>query len=376
MPTRSVLSVVILGLVLASGRSSPASDETVNPDLILRSLIKLERELSGATSAGEKESISNSILEIGRPLTTGVMSPSSAGSVATALKTHATLPSEQRGYHGFWLLRALAAVHADDEQSGKEAASVLQKLRTAKSAKASEIDVMAALNVKGWLFADDPANATKSMPFVNSLGMTFVPVSGTSVVFCMWDTRVKDFDEYVQAVGVRRDKPRFRQTEEHPVVNVSWEDATAFCDWLSNKEGRTYRLPTDLEWSAAIGLDGESGRTPDDRDGRAPGYPWGSKWPPPIEVGNYSPSMHIDNYPQTSPVGSFRPNQFGLFDMGGNVMQWCQDWYDSDRENRVMRGSSWYSAGAETLRSSGRGSAAPRHRNEFLGFRVVMLIRK
>ena len=120
-----------------------------------------------------------------------------------------------------------------------------------------------------------PTNA-----FVNTLGMPFVPVPGTDVQFSMWETRVKDYAAYAAAnagvdagVDARWKKPfgdRFKQEDTHPVVNVSWEDANAFCAWLTKKElaagkikaGQKYRLPTDAEWSVAVGLGKEKGDTP------------------------------------------------------------------------------------------------------------------
>ena len=105
-----------------------------------------------------------------------------------------------------------------------------------------------------------PANA-----FVNTLGMPFVPVKGTEVAFCIWETRVKDYAAYAAAnAGVDGNwkKPGFQQEDTHPVVNVSWNEAQAFCAWLTKKElaegkikvGQKYRLPTDAEWSVAVGL--------------------------------------------------------------------------------------------------------------------------
>ena len=79
------------------------------------------------------------------------------------------------------------------------------------------------------------------------LSMKFVPVPGTNVLFSVWETRVKDYQAFCDATGRSWEKPTFSQTDEHPAVNLNWEDAKAFCKWLSGKEGKTYRLPTDHE---------------------------------------------------------------------------------------------------------------------------------
>ena len=86
------------------------------------------------------------------------------------------------------------------------------------------------------------------------------------------------------------------QANTHPVVNVSWEDANAFCAWLTKKElaegkitaSQRYRLPTDAEWSVAVGLGRETGSSPEEKDaGVKDVYPWGNQWPPPKAAGNY-----------------------------------------------------------------------------------------
>jgi len=211
---------------------------------------------------------------------------------------------------------------------------------------------------------------------VNSLGMKFVNVPGTSVKFCIWDVRVQDYRAYAEAnagADASWKNPGFAQGDTHPVVKVSWNDAKAFCDWLSRKEGKTYRLPTDAEWSVAVGLQGESGSSPAEKDGKIEGvYPWGAQWPPPNGAGNYAAGLGVDNFANTSPVGSFAANQFGLYDMGGNVWQWCEDWYDSDQRYRVLRGASWYYIDPGRLLSSCRGINTPGDRYSFIGFRVVL----
>lgn len=186
--------------------------------------------------------------------------------------------------------------------------------------------------------AVDSHRSASAVPYVNSLGMGFVPVpirggpaDGKTVLFCIWETRVLDYAAFVQATGSRWTKPAFEQTDEHPAVSASWEDARAFCRWLTEKEraagllggNRAYRLPTDHEWSCAVGI-GERENTrssPEGKDGKIKGmYPWGTRWPPPMESGNFGEEeLARELWEQTAPVGSFAPNGRGLFELGGNV---------------------------------------------------------
>ncbi|WP_395746279.1 SUMF1/EgtB/PvdO family nonheme iron enzyme [Prosthecobacter sp.] len=212
--------------------------------------------------------------------------------------------------------------------------------------------------------------------FENSLGMKFVPVPITkekTVLFSVWDVRVKDYRTYATDQGVGMVAPSFAQTAEHPVVNVTWEEARAFCQWLSKKEGKSYRLPTDVEWSCAAGLTQESGDTPRERAENAAGaFPWGNEWPPPAGAGNYDVSLRVDDSPHTSPVGAFPANALGLSDMGGNVWQWCEDWDEPGiKTDHVLRGGSWGDSAKGNLLSSCRG-VRPAHRDECIGFRVVL----
>lgn len=219
--------------------------------------------------------------------------------------------------------------------------------------------------------------------WTNILGQIFVPVPGTAVLFCIWDTRVQDYHAYVES-GFHRElpKPDFEQGPTHPVVNVSWEDAQSFCSWLSQQEhqiGRLrpeqrYRLPTDEEWSTAVGLEKEPGTTPAEKNGKVKDvYPWGKQWPPPAGAGNYNPLLDVDNYMYTSPAGSFAANAYGLFDMGGNVWQWCVDWSDSGQKSRVLRGASWAFNDPADLLSASRAWNPPDDRNDNSGFRCVLV---
>jgi formylglycine-generating enzyme required for sulfatase activity len=285
---------------------------------------------------------------------------------------------------------------------------------------AGVVTVLALVGVAAIYFFHPPVittpleRATKDHPWVNSLGMKFVPVAGTKVLFSIWDTRVEDFRAFVdgdhydatgkdatgkmwsltkdgfQQRGATWKEPGFKQDPTHPVVGVSWDDAEEFCKWLTNKErdsgpkGMYYRLPTDHEWSVAVGLDSEPGNTPEE-------YPWGKGWPPPKGSGNYAgeevkngdwprdwPSYlkvidgYNDGYPRTSPVGQFAVNKNGLYDMGGNVWQWCDDSYNSENKERVSRGASWGDGTAERLLASFRWNLTSGVRYSRVGFRCVV----
>jgi len=227
-----------------------------------------------------------------------------------------------------------------------------------------------------------PARATRNTPFVNSLDMRFVPGGTTNVLVSIWQTRVKDYETYAEATGTYVREAPFRQGPDHPVVNVNWHDAEAFCTWLTHKEreeGRigpnaVYRLPTDAEWSSAARLPREQGATPAEKSERIRDvYPWGGGMPPTRNSGNYHPDFNADNFEHTAPVGSFRPNQFGLYDIGSNVWEMCDDWYDpATRRERVIRGSSFITTNESWLLLSSRRGSQENHRSEFHGFRVVL----
>jgi formylglycine-generating enzyme required for sulfatase activity len=235
-----------------------------------------------------------------------------------------------------------------------------------------------------------PANPNGA-EVVNSLGMKFAPVG--DVQFAVYLTTRKDFEAFAAATGLKSDSwrnPGFKQEADHPVVNVTWREAEAFCKWLTEKErkagllksGEIYRLPTDVEWSKAVGLPAESGATPEERDMGVPDvYPWGRQWPPPADAGNYAgeetqteipiPSYN-DGYANTSPVGKFRANEFGLYDMGGNVWQWVSDYWNSENRAKTLRGGSWYNGAIPlSLLSSCRISSSPDTLHDTYGFRIV-----
>lgn len=232
-------------------------------------------------------------------------------------------------------------------------------------------------------------------PWTNSLGMKFVPVG--EVRMSIWETRVQDYDAFCRATGRAQAVLDFAQTPADPVVKVNWFDAVAFCKWLTEKErdentiepAQFYRLPTDAEWSAAVGLANETGATPEARDGAIRNeYPWGRQWPPPSSgAGNYADKSarrrggtvienYADNFAQTSPAGSFRPNALGIYDLGGNVWEWCEDGYKgggSGRDWGVLRGGSWATSSRTELQSSYRNVVDRAERDVIYGFRCVLV---
>jgi formylglycine-generating enzyme required for sulfatase activity len=222
------------------------------------------------------------------------------------------------------------------------------------------------------------------------------------VLFSVWDTRVQDYEAFVKETKHEWPKPEFEQGPTHPAVNVSWEDAQAFCTWLTDRERKagkfgmneSYRLPTDHEWSCAVGVAEreDAAKLPTQKSGKIANiYPWGTQWPPPNGAGNYAgeelrPAIaagtlgyikeviagYNDGFVNTSPVGSFAVNEAGLYDIGGNVWQWCEDWSDKEQTHHVLRGAAWEIASQGYLLSSGRGAEFSSRRYRTRGFRCVV----
>lgn len=179
--------------------------------------------------------------------------------------------------------------------------------------------------------------------------------------------------------------PGFDQTERDPVVQVSWEDAVAFCAWLSKKESRAYRLPTEAEWEYCCRAGTQTrfpwGDTEGGGEGRANVSDQDYKRAYPYEPG-YFP-FH-DGFVFTSPVGTFKESLFGLYDMIGNVNEWCNDYYGPYNaagpvdpkgpptgKLRVVRGGSWDSW-PPFCRSASRNRRSPRAYNAAIGFRACL----
>ncbi len=214
---------------------------------------------------------------------------------------------------------------------------------------------------------------------------------------------------YLTADNVRGPNPEgnwknnlFEQGDDHPVVSISWNDAIAYCDWLSSKTGLNVTLPTEAQWEkAARGTDGRT-------------FPWGED--PPTEttanfaditfVETYGSERRIDpyvtedgirdGYAETSPVGNYADgaSPYGVMDMAGNVWEWCFDYYDAayyavaqmrnpqgpaDGGDRVNRGGSYDNwsgfgspEGGHNLRSAERTGNEPDSSDDHMGFRIAV----
>jgi tetratricopeptide (TPR) repeat protein len=198
-----------------------------------------------------------------------------------------------------------------------------------------------------------------------------LPVPGASILLSKTELTVGEWKLYLKAEGLPAwEQPapnEFAQSDDHPVVKVSWYGAVKFCEWLSQVSGRTWRLPNNSEWEAAVG------KTK---------FPWGDYFPPKQEDGNYRiredggddrSGAGIDGVRGTASVGSFKANPLGFLDLGGNVSEWVGDGFDaSDKKaRRIYRGGCWYD-GRSRVEVSEISSYAPADWSLLIGFRLAL----
>ena len=196
-------------------------------------------------------------------------------------------------------------------------------------------------------------------------------VSIESFEMSKYEVTFEEYDVFTDATGRKRVNDRGWGRGRRPVINVYWEDAVAYTQWLSSQTGKNYRLPSESEWEYAA------------RAGSTTKYSWGND----IGVNRancYSCGSQWDNK-QTAPVGSFSANAWGLHDMHGNVKEWVQDCWSRNYKGTPADGSAWDTEGCiyrrlrggawlslpRNLGSAARNLEFPCYQSRFLGFRVV-----
>ncbi|RNC86379.1 MAG: hypothetical protein ED556_08790 [Winogradskyella sp.] len=175
-------------------------------------------------------------------------------------------------------------------------------------------------------------------------------------------------------------KPEWGWIDNHPIINTSWNDATAYIKWLNKEMNETYRLPTEAEFEYVIRNGGEKGV-----------FPWGNGNPTNENLADEAFKSktsrtniwegHNDGFAYTAPVGSYEPNKLGVYDINGNIWEWCSDWYDAYTskkssnpkgakisKNKVGRGGS-YNADPWHSRSASRAFVEPTFKRP--GFRLA-----
>jgi formylglycine-generating enzyme required for sulfatase activity len=196
--------------------------------------------------------------------------------------------------------------------------------------------------------------------FVNSLGMQFVQLPASDAWLGVWETRVADYEAFANATTNDWQAAWFQDTDRHPAVNVQWDDAQAFCAWLSQRERESglltanegYRLPTSREWTAALG---QAEAT---------------------DNGNFGPKLGADSFERTSPVGSFPGNALGLHDLRGNVWEWCTAWPSEEGIGRILRGGGWRDETPDLLAPDRELIVTPKVSAEDYGFRCVLVLKR
>jgi formylglycine-generating enzyme required for sulfatase activity len=215
---------------------------------------------------------------------------------------------------------------------------------------------------------------TNELP-VHKVTLDSFYISKTEITF-------DQFDKFCDALG--RDKPNDEGwgRGDRPVINVSWYDARDFCAWLSMKTGQEIRLPTEAEWEYAAREGGERVRF---GNGKLIANPQEINYNG-DEKNKKSYSISGENRQKTMPVATFEANAIGIFDMAGNISEWCLDWYDTDYYSyspsrnpvgsksetfyRVIKDGS-FGCSADGLRVSVRYLSTPDGRYNDVGFRIV-----
>ena len=239
----------------------------------------------------------------------------------------------------------------------------------ALNSQGRQYEAMAFGKELGDFWKDRKKDPSALPELVKRLEAKLLPVPGTEVLLSKTEFTVGEWKLYLRAEGLpdwQQPEKDWVQTDEHPVVKINWNKAREFCEWLSAKTGKEWRFPTNLEWDAAVGNSA---------------YTWGDYYPPKWDDGNYAiledgkedpKKIGVDGILGTAPVGSFKPNALGFYDLGGNAVEWMWDGFDAKdpKSLRVLRGGDWRH-GADSARSAYRDGYTPTAASNRDGFRVA-----
>jgi formylglycine-generating enzyme required for sulfatase activity len=202
-----------------------------------------------------------------------------------------------------------------------------------------------------------------------------------------YEVTFAEYDKFAEATGRTKPSDEGWGRGNRPVLNVSWYDATAYAEWLSEQTGKQYRLPTEAEWEYAARAGTETARYWGNDPDKACGYANVADQTFKQKYSGWTIHNCTDGYVETAPVGQFKPNKFGLYDMLGNLWEWtCSEFESkySGKEQRCaknvnknnslsLRGGSWGGDGAG-MRSAIRNVRSPSNRVDYVGLRVARLL--
>jgi hypothetical protein len=284
-----------------------------------------------------------------------------------AYQTAVRLGSKERAQENLALTQELLARSGSE---GEAKAKVV--LFEALNAQGRQYEAMAYGRGLGDFWKDRKKDLGAIPKLVKQLESKMLPVPGANILLSKTEFTVGEWKLYLKAEGLpdwKQPQPHdFTQTDEHPVVNVSWIEVATFFEWLKKVTGKEWRLPSNKEWDAAVGTTK---------------YPWGDHYPPIWNDGNYAMTergtrdpqqVGVDGIKGTAPVGSFNANLLGFYDLGGNVAEWMWDGRDVNLDKRILRGGSWVDGDESgTVMNRYDFYSASRSLNYF-GFRVAVKV--
>jgi len=212
----------------------------------------------------------------------------------------------------------------------------------------------------------------KMVRILNSLSFDMIKIPNKNYEMGKYPVTIAEYMHF--AKGNEKHLPKWKQekldnyekmnlTDNAPIIGVSWHDAVEYCKWLNEQQKEyVYRLPREAEWEYSCRAGTTTKWSFGDDEKELDKYAWYDK-------NSYDLGEEYEDY-GTHIVGEKLPNPWGLFDMHGNIFEWCEDWYNEDRERKVLRGGSWF-VSAKFARSAFRYRGNTVLRDSVVGFRLL-----